>query len=216
MELNKFWRLVIVKNKKMVWTLTSLLLVFFLAACGGNDETTNENADTDSGAHENMDMNEEESETKEDMDHTGMNHSGSGEIPEGLAKAENPTYPVGTNVMMHADHMPGMNGAEATVSGAFTTTVYSVTYTPTTGGEPVENHKWVIHEEIENAGVESYKPGDEVVLNADHMEGMKGATATIDTAKQTTVYMVDFTDTKTGEKITNHKWVTEDELSPVE
>ncbi|THE13391.1 DUF1541 domain-containing protein [Bacillus timonensis] len=204
------------KNKKMVWTLTSLLLVFFLAACGGNDETTNENADTDSGAHENMDMNEEESETKEDMDHTGMNHSGSGEIPEGLAKAENPTYPVGTNVMMHADHMPGMNGAEATVSGAFTTTVYSVTYTPTTGGEPVENHKWVIHEEIENAGVESYKPGDEVVLNADHMEGMKGATATIDTAKQTTVYMVDFTDTKTGEKITNHKWVTEDELSPVE
>ena len=74
----------------------------------------------------------------------------------------------------------------------------------------------MVHEEIENAGEEPYKPGDEVVLTADHMEGMKGATATIDTAKQTTVYMVDFTDTKTGEKITNHMWVTEDELSPVE
>lgn len=216
MDLNKFGRLLIVKNKKIWLSLATLLLVFILAACGGNDETSHENADTDSGAQENIDMNEEESGTKEGMDHPGMQHSGSGEVPEGLAEAENPTYPVGSKVIMHADHMPGMNGAEATVSGAFNTTVYSVTYTPTTGGEPVKNHKWVIHEEIENAGAQPYKPGDEVILTADHMEGMKGATATIDTAKQTTVYMVVFTDTKTGEKITNHKWVTEDELSPVE
>lgn len=205
------------KNKKRLLGLASLLLVFLLAACAGNEATTpNENTDTESDTHENMDMGEEESDSNGEMDHSDMNHSSSGEVPEGLAEAENPTYPVGSKVIMHADHMPGMNGAEATVSGAFNTTVYSVTYTPTNGGEPVKNHKWVVHEEIENAGEEPYKPGDKVVLTADHMEGMKGAKATIDTAKQTTVYMVDFTDTKTGEKITNHKWVIEDELSPVE
>jgi len=30
------------------------------------------------------------------------------------------------------------------------------------------------------------------------------------------VYMVDFTLTTNGEEVKNHKWVTEDELSPVE
>ena len=52
-----------------------------------------------------------------------------------------------------------------------------------------------------------------MVLNAEHMEGMKGATATIDSAEQTTVYMVDYTDTETEEKVTYHKWVTESELT---
>src|SRR5699024_11743439 len=87
------------------------------------------------------------------------------------------------------------------------TTVYIVTYTPTTGGEKVEDHKWVIHEEIENAEEETYEPGDEVVLEADHMEGMEGATATIDSAEDTTVYMVSYTDTETGEEVEYHKWV---------
>lgn len=45
--------------------------------------------------------------------------------------------------------MSGMNGSEATIYGAFDTTIYTVTYIPTTVGEPVEDHKWVIHEEIE-------------------------------------------------------------------
>lgn len=52
-------------------------------------------------------------------------------------------------------------------------------------------------------------------MNADHMEGMNGATAVIDSAEQTTVYMVDFTSTS-GEEVKNHKWVTESELSPVQ
>ncbi|MGN0699600.1 MAG: DUF1541 domain-containing protein, partial [Oscillospiraceae bacterium] len=46
-------------------------------------------------------------------------HSSSGEVPEGLKEAENPTFRVGSTAMMHADHMPGMNGVEATISGAF-------------------------------------------------------------------------------------------------
>lgn len=204
------------KNKKMIVGLASILLVFLLAACAGNEETSpKENADNESDTHENMDKSEEESDSMDGMDHSGMNHSG-GKVPESMVEAENPTYPVGSKVVINAEHMPGMNGAEATVSGAFDTTVYSVTYTPTNGGEPVENHKWVVHEELENAGIEPYKQGDEVVLNAEHMKGMKGATASIDTAKQTTVYMVDYTDEATGEEIKNHMWVTEAELSPVE
>ena len=73
----------------------------------------------------------------------------------------------------------------------------------------------MIHEEIENAGDEPFQPGDKVVLNAEHMEGMDGATAVIDSAEETTVYMIDYTDTETREKVTYHKWVTESELSPL-
>lgn len=46
------------------------------------------------------------------------------------------------------------------------------------------------------------------------MEGMENATVLIDEAVQTTVYMVDYTSTTNGEAVTNHKWVTEEELSP--
>jgi len=193
-----------VKNWRIVFGAVSLMAALLLSACAGtgNDETASkENASQEDPPH--------------GTDHGEMNHSSSGDVPAGLEEAQHPTYPIGSKVIIHADHMPGMNGAEATVSGAFDTTVYTVTYTPTTGGNPVKNHKWVIHEEIENAGDEPFQPGDEVVLNADHMKGMKGAKATIDSAQQTTVYMVDYVDTKTGEQVTNHKWVTEDELSPV-
>lgn len=140
--------------------------------------------------------------------------SSSGEVPEGLKAAENPTYKVGSEALILADHMPGMKGAVATIAGAYDTTAYSVTYYPTTGGEPVKDHKWVIHEEIQNAGEAPLAPGTEVILNADHMKGMKGASAVIDSAVDTTVYMIDFT-TTAGEKVKNHKWVVESELSPV-
>lgn len=202
------------KKKKVIIGISSLLLIFLLSACASDGKKSpNENADNESKIQKNENNSEEESDSMEGTEHSGMNHS-DGKIPQGLTEAENPTYPVGSKVILHANHMAGMNGAEATVSGAFDTTVYSVTYTPTNGGEPVEDHKWVVHEEIENPSKESYKPGDKVVLNADHMKGMDGATATIDTAKQTTVYMVNYIDKDTGEKITNHMWVTEDELSP--
>ncbi|EOR23018.1 hypothetical protein A499_15146 [Niallia nealsonii AAU1] len=45
---------------------------------------------------------------------------------------------------------------------------------------------------------------------------MDDVTATIDSAEETTVYMVDYQDTETGEDVTYHKWVTESELSQVE
>lgn len=146
------------------------------------------------------------------MNHEQMNHSSSGEVPQGLKAAENPTYKVGTQAIIKASHMEGMNGAKATIVGAYDTTAYVVSYTPTTGGKKVKNHKWVIQEEIENAGDKTLQPGTEVTLKADHMKGMNGAKATIDSYEKTTVYMVDYTATN-GEQVKNHKWVTEGELS---
>ncbi|MBT2705148.1 YdhK family protein [Chryseobacterium sp. ISL-80] len=141
--------------------------------------------------------------------------SSSGEVPEELATAENPKFEIGSQAIIEADHMPGMKGALATIKGAYDTTAYSITYYPTTGGEPVKDHKWVIHEELENPGEEPLEPGTEVTLNADHMEGMDGATAIIESAVDTTVYMLDFTTTY-GEKVENHKWITESELKSIE
>jgi hypothetical protein len=66
-----------------------------------------------------------------------------------------------------------------------------------------------------DAGTKPFTIGSEVMLEAEHTEGMSGATATIDAAETTTVYMVDYIDTVTKETIKNHKWVTEQELAPV-
>lgn len=170
-----------------------------------------------SGPHSDGHMNmEPESHSGGHMNHSAEEMSSSGEVPGDLKEAVNPTYEVGSTARITADHMQGMDGAEATISGAFDTTVYTVSYMPTTGGEMVEDHKWVIHEELVNPGAAPLQPGDEVTMEATHMEGMEGAVATIDSAEQTTVYMVDFTTTNTGEEVQNHKWVTESELSPVE
>ncbi|RST76103.1 DUF1541 domain-containing protein [Siminovitchia acidinfaciens] len=186
--------------------VASGLLALFLAGCqsGGIEDQTQQGSQVE----ENTDQSaQEEEQNMHEM------HSSSGEVPEGLQEAEDPKFPVGSTAMMHADHMPGMNGVEATISGAFDTTAYAVTYTPTTGGDLVENHKWVIHEELVDPGEAPLEKGTEVTLNADHMEGMDGATATIDSAEQTTVYMVDFTPKDSDQEVKNHKWVTEDELS---
>lgn len=201
------------KNKFLLMAMSTLTAIT-LAACGDTQEDAMNPADPDNQVDmtEEMDENMDE-DLEEDMGHGGMDHSSSGEIPEGLADAENPTFGVGSQAIMNADHMPGMDGAEATIVGAYDTTAYALSFTPTTGGEPVENHKWVIHEELEDAGDTPLSAGDSVVIATDHMEGMDGATATIDSAEETTVYMVDFTTTDTDEAVTNHKWVTESELS---
>lgn len=191
-------------KKLAAFTLTSTLL---LAACGDTEddmmmdgEQMGEQGDMDHG----------------DMDHGSMNNSTDGSIPEGLEEEEDPTFAVGDTAIITGAHMEGMERVEAEIVGAFATTVYTVSYTPTTGGDPVEDHKWVIHEELEDAGEAPLEPGTEVTLDADHMEGMDGATATIDSAEDTTVYMVNYTDKVTGDEVTNHKWVTESELSAAE
>ncbi|GAA1937603.1 YdhK family protein [Brevibacterium antiquum] len=136
-----------------------------------------------------------------------------GDPPEGIKEASDPKYAIGDDVTLTADHMPGMEGAKATISGAFDTTTYSVSYTPTDGGEPVKDHKWVVHEELDNPGKAPLKDGAKVTINADHMPGMKGAKATIDSSTEETVYMVDVD--MNDMTMTNHKWVVEDEVQPV-
>lgn len=180
--------------KKIVVGIVALATAFTLSACD-NDEK-------EKSTHENM-----------EMDHSDMNHSSSGEVPEGLKVAANPTYGVGSQVILETDHMEGMKGAEATIVGAYDTTAYTISYTPTSGGNRVENHKWVIQQEIKDAGDKTLEPGTEVTINADHMTGMEGATAEVESSELTTVYMVDYIPTTGGEIVKNHKWVTESELS---
>ena len=173
-----------------------------------------------SGADDNQQT--DPSATEEHQGHGGNNaESGDEEMehpmdvgpaPEGIAEASEPTYPVGTEVQLTADHMEGMEGATATISGAFDTYTYSVNYTPAGGGDPVTDHKWVVQEEIEDAGDARLADGTEVTLLAEHMEGMEGVKATIASSTDETVYMVDYeTD---GMKMTNHKWVVESEIQP--
>lgn len=145
----------------------------------------------------------------------GMEHPmDGGPAPEGIMPAENPEFLVGTEVTLTADHMKGMEGVTATISGAFATSTYSVSFTPTDGGEPVTDHKWVVHEEFEDPGEAPLAEGTAVVLTAGHMTGMEGAEATIDSSTEETVYMVDYE--SDGMVMTNHKWVVESEIEPLQ
>ena len=177
----------------------SIAMIIGLSGCGnstGNEESQNNN-----------------NEPKQEDMKMEMNHSSSGEVPENLKVAENPTYEVGSEAIIKTEHMEGMDGAVATIVGAYDTTAYAISYTPVTGGERVENHKWVIQEEVKDADDKILEQGTEVTVEADHMKGMEGALAEIDSAEKTTVYMIDYTPTTGGEEVTNHKWVTESELS---
>lgn len=180
-------------------TLTAVGLLA-LTACAGTDEGSSAHASHSSSA-------------VQASSSGGHQHSADGgQAPAGIASATDPKYPEGDSVVLAADHMPGMKGAKATVSGAYQTTAYAVSYTPTDGGAPVEDHKWVVQEELENPGPAPLKEGTEVTLTADHMSGMKGAQATIDSSTQDTVYMVDYD--KDGTTMKHHKWVVESEIRP--
>ncbi|MFC4696264.1 YdhK family protein [Enterococcus aquimarinus] len=203
------------KKNRILTGILSISAATLLVACSTDTGSQESAAESEASSIESM---AEESsmsgmDEMEGNDMEGMVHDDSGEIPEGLKEAENPTYNVGETATITDGHMEGMERAEATIVGAFDTVAYEVSYDPTNGGPREENHKWVIHEEIADAGEEPFEPGDEVTLEANHMEGMEGATATIDDAKSTTVYMIDYQPTTGGEEVKNHKWVTDSELS---
>lgn len=132
--------------------------------------------------------------------------------------AEDPVYPVGTEVILLADHMPGMAGAVGRISGAFDTVLYAINYTRADTGEEVLWHRWVIHEEIEGTGSEPYRTGDQVTLLPGHISGMggEGMQAEIVEVMTGVAYMVDFTPADGTEPIQNHQWVAQEELLPYE
>ncbi|WP_227940266.1 YdhK family protein [Alkalihalobacillus deserti] len=196
------------KIKNIIMLLILLISVYTIAGCASGNE--------DSSPKEKITQDENTEMDHSDAEHADMDHSSTGEVPEGLQEAENPTYEVGSKAIITEGHMAGMKGAEATIVGAYDTIAYAISYAPTNGGERVTNHKWVIHEEIQEASEEPFEQGTEVTVEASHMAGMEGATAEIDSAENTTVYMINFTPTTGGEEVTNHKWVTESELSQIE
>jgi hypothetical protein len=213
--------------KKLSPTIRSAAVIaalgLALAGCStANDDAQGSGSEDSPSSHESA-SNESSGSHHEDMDssdsgHESGGHEGhaadGGDPPEEITKAAAPKFDVGDTVVLSADHMPGMKGAEATVSGAFDTTTYSISYTPTDGGDPVKDHKWVVHEELEDPGKAPLKKGAKVTVNADHMPGMKGAEATIDSATDETVYMVDITTDEM--EMTNHKWVVESEMKSAE
>ncbi|AZA09058.1 YdhK family protein [Corynebacterium pseudopelargi] len=183
-----------------------------LSACSDDKDeeevvvtTTAENGATDTTVVE-----IEEHDDHDDHHGHGAHKTDGGEAPAGMKEAENPRFKVGEKVRIDAEHMPGMEDAIGTVTGAYTTTVYEVNYDPTDGSPRVEDHKWVVQEELQDPGAEPLQDGDPIVIEADHMDGMKGAKGTVEDVEQTTVYMVDFD--ANGKHFKNHKWVTEDEL----
>src|SRR5699024_12861496 len=76
----------------------------------------------------------------------------SSEVPREPKPAVNTTYKVGSKAIIEANHMEGMKGAVATIIAAYSTNAYAGSLVPTTDGEEVKNHKWVIQEEMRNAG----------------------------------------------------------------
>ena len=139
-------------------------------------------------------------------------HNDESKAPEDMTATTKGKFEQGDKVTITAGHMPGMKGAEATVKGAYKTHAYVVSYKPTNGDKKVNNHKWVVNEEIKEAPEHGFSAGDTVKLEADHMPGMKGATADVDDVKETTVYMVDYKSKDNGKTVKNHKWMTGDEL----
>lgn len=147
--------------------------------------------------------------------HENMDHSITTPT-EHLIPAANPEYPVGTEVLLAANHMPGMQGAIARVSGAFETTLYAITYTRRDTGEVVKDHKWVIHEEITGHGEDPFSVGEIITLLPGHISGMggEGVQAEITELSPGVAYMVDFSPVDGSEHITGHQWVSEEELLP--
>ena len=193
-------------NKK--WLAGVFVSVGILAACGGNEDNANEK-NTESNA-------DESTEEYQNANHSQLHQGNPQEVPQTLKQAENPAFQLGDEVVIHADHhMEGMDGAEGEVQGAYETTAYMVSYTPLTADEPVKDHKWLVHEELLTEEKGPLEPGTEVVISANHMQGMEGATATIEEAVETNVYMVSYTSTD-GEEVENHKWFIESELAAKE
>lgn len=199
---------------RVLLTVAAAASLAVVAGCSSNASSS-----ADSGAHHSsssamggMSMGSSSTPTTSSSSSMAMNHGDSGPVPAGMKPATNPKYPVGSKVILTADHMEGMKGARATVVGAYSTFTYAVNFTPTTGGPMVKDHKWVVQQDIKDAGSKRLADGTKVVLTADHMEGMKGAHATIANSTDQTVYVVDYT--AGGMTMKNHKWVVQAEMKP--
>lgn len=190
-------------SHKILSLVITILAAFTIAACGVNDTNKGDTTETGTNVTNNLEgMDKEENDVNEHAGH---------QIPEGLKEAEDPKYPIGSKAIVNASHTDGMEGAVATIKGAYDTTVYSVSYTPTNGDPFEENHKWFVEGELAGVDEKALTEGSNVIIDADHQSGMMGAEGVIDTIEKTTVYVVDYKNSL-GETVTDHFWLKESEL----
>lgn len=213
------------KVKSFTW-ITLLTSTVLLSACSNSNNDEEDQMDNMSESSSMM-MDDSDQHTEDssgdmehgDMDHGDMemDHNRNEDEPDNMQEAENPQYPVGEEVEIEDAHMDIMEGVTATITGAYDTTLYQVTFTPEDSDEPMEDHKWVVKEELEaDDDTDDFEVGDEATLTADHMAGMQGQTAVITGTHDGPAYMIDFEPADGSEEFTNHKWVTEDELKPTD
>ena len=143
--------------RRLPLTLAGLAILVSATACSADTDST------DHSAHQGQETSASSSATSQAASSPAGGSSGASEgghehgqehmhamdggpAPEGIAPAEKPTYPVGTEVTLTTDHMEDMKDAPATVVGAYETVAYAVNYTPTDGGPEVTNHQWVVQE----------------------------------------------------------------------
>lgn len=202
-------------DSKLLLVSMTLLTVLLLSACGWGDSDEEEPAEA--GADVTNNLNGTDKQVGEEATEEAVEHAGhaEGQLPEGLKEAENPKFPVGSTAVVNASHTDGMEGAMATIKGAYETTVYSVSYTPTNGDPFEENHKWFVEGEISAMDDGEIGEGTDVIINVNHIDGMLGAEGSVDTVEDTVVYVVDYTNSL-GETVTNHLWLKESELQTEE
>ncbi|MHA8137633.1 YdhK family protein [Lactobacillaceae bacterium Scapto_B20] len=206
------------KTNKLITSLTTAALAALLVIPAGANAMSSSNMNHDS-SHSSMKMDSKKSKTTKkssmnnmDMSHMSMSTNG-GKAPKGLKTDKNAKYKVGSKVMIEADHMSGMKGAMATVTGAYNTKLYTIDYKPTNGGSEVKNHKFLVSKEIKAANKSSLKVGEQITVEADHMTGMKGAKGKIVAIENGPAYMVNFKATNSKTTYTNHKWLSQSELT---
>ncbi|MFB4213466.1 DUF1541 domain-containing protein [Shouchella sp. JSM 1781072] len=134
-------------------------------------------------------------------------------VPEQLAVADEPAFPIGSKAIIKSDELPGMQYAVATIKGAYDTTAYEIQYTLADGSDQM-TYKWVLAEEFLEFRDEPFKNGELVQVDPDALPDLNGANVQIVDHQETTVYMVDFISTS-KEEIENFKWVSEEDLQPL-
>ncbi len=136
---------------KRPFTLAGLTLAAALAltACGDADTGGEDSPATVSASAETT-ASPSASNAHQGMGDSGHQHNpDGGPAPGGIVDASDPTYPVGTKVVLTANHMAGMEGAEATIESSTEETVYMVDVEA--NGMKMTNHKWVVESEVQPA-----------------------------------------------------------------
>ena len=74
------------------------------------------------------------------------------------------------------------------------------------------NDESKVPEDMTSTNEGEFKVGDKVTITAGHMPGMKGAETAVKGAYKTYAYVVSYKPTNGNEKVSNHKWVVNEEI----